>query len=139
MLLTGLRIYLASRPEHQRIATTDVTTGSDGPKTSFDKYLAAEYCATIIHPVSLLIAESGRVELDLDHAEWYSLIQHKAFLISGLEQLSPVGDQALQHAEWASQTKRRLFEWIRAGAGCADARMRGRLAEFRGPGEAQSL
>ncbi|GAA5914397.1 hypothetical protein JCM8208_002839 [Rhodotorula glutinis] len=133
LLLTWIRNYLARRPDHERI-----TTSSSGHTTSFCQYLAAEYCAVIIARVNRAISDRGSVMLDLDDAEWYSLVQHRALLISRLEQLSRVGSQALQYAEWVRQMKQRLFEWIRAGAGCADAKMRRKLANFRGPGEAQS-
>lgn len=132
LLLTWIRNYLARRPDHERISTS-----SSGHTTSFSQYLAAEYCAVIIARVNRAISDRGSVMLDLDDAEWYSLVQHRALLISRLEQLSRVGGQAIQYAERARQMKQRLFEWIRAGAGCGSADMRRKLANFRGPGEAR--
>lgn len=110
-----------------------------GDSTHFSSQLASQHSAGILLNLATKFADQ-RMDLVTAASPWFSRVQHKARIISRLDQLALCHDDLMdQYEELAARSRARLHAWIRAGAGTGDPRIERALASFPGPaGQSES-
>ncbi|GAA5938591.1 hypothetical protein JCM3775_002167 [Rhodotorula graminis] len=79
--------------------------------------------------------EALYIGVEVDESTWFSLVQHKALIMSYLLQVSVVRGHPDELQSYWELCCSRMYAWIRAGAGSNDPRIERALASFRGAGE----
>jgi len=86
------------------------------------------------HLVMSVVMKLSGAEPKYEEQAWFSLLQHKALISERLFQIS-LGSEDAVDEERAAACQKRLYDWVRAGAGTAEPRILRALASFQSNSE----
>ncbi|GAA5914394.1 hypothetical protein JCM8208_002837 [Rhodotorula glutinis] len=134
-----VRAKFAGQSGVDSIVLQDAVRIMTGDSNHFSPRLAAQHSAGILLHLGTKFANQ-RMDLVTAASPWFSRVQHKACIISRLDQLALLHDDRMdQYEELAARGRARLHAWIQAGAGTGDPRIERALASFPGPaGQSES-
>ncbi|GAA5914389.1 hypothetical protein JCM8208_002833 [Rhodotorula glutinis] len=131
LLLNWVRGEYCRQFAFDPLVVADLLCGVKRDSSYFCPVAAAQQCSLLV--ISVIMKLSG-AEPPYQEKVWFSLLQHKAVISERLLQIS-FGSEDPLDKERAEACQKRLYDWVRAGAGTAEPNIMRALASFQSNSE----
>lgn len=131
LLLNWVRSKCARQLVVDPVVFSAFAHGIKADSRYFCPHTAAQVYSHLV--ISVILQVSG-AELKYEDKAWFSLLQHKALIAESLSQISRSSEDDLDE-ERVQACQKRLYDWVRAGAGTAEPRIMRALASFQSNSE----